>query len=274
MVAASRWKAAAARGAGIVFGLATQIVFLATVPFLYLYLRYGEGRTSTHWLAIDIGLAAQFAVVHSLLLLQWVRTAITRYLPSQLYGSLFAVTTCITLWVIFCFWQSSSTVFWDATGFERFLILCGFHGSWLALFASLSITGFGYQTGWTQWLHWLRREPLPRRNFTERGPYRWLRHPVYLSFLGLIWFTPQMTADHAVLTATWTTYIFLGSWLKDRRLAFYLGEAYHEYSGRVAGYPGMPFGPLAKWHLDSTVQRRSAASMATPGPKARATQGE
>ena len=79
-----------------------------------------------------------------------------------------------------------------------------------------------------------------------RGAYLWLRHPVYLSFLGLIWFTPTMTADHAVLTGIWTTYIFVGSCLKDRRLLFYLGDSYRNYQAAVAGYPGMPLGPLAR----------------------------
>jgi protein-S-isoprenylcysteine O-methyltransferase Ste14 len=273
MDAAFRRKSAAARGAGIVFGLATQIVFLTTVPFLFLFLRYGEGQPSRHWFAIDLALSIQFSIVHSLLLLPRVRTAITQHLASQLYGSLFAIATCINLWVIFYFWQTSSSVLWDASGFNRRVILSGFYGSWIALIVSLSITGFGYQTGWTQWKYWLRRESLPRRNFAERGPYRWLRHPVYLSFLGLIWFTPRMTADHAVLTGTWTAYIFLGSWLKDQRLVFYLGDAYREYASRVSGYPGMPFGPLAKWGAADAVQRRSAASIVTPGPKASATQG-
>ena len=44
--------------------------------------------------------------------------------------------------------------------------------------------------------------------FEPRGAYLWMRHPVYLSFLGLIWFTPYMTIDRAVLTALWTVYIF------------------------------------------------------------------
>ena len=53
-----------------------------------------------------------------------------------------------------------------------------------------------------------------------------------------------MTLDHALLTGIWTIYIFIGSWLKDRRLEFYLGETYREYETRVPGYPFMTWGPL------------------------------
>ncbi|MCA9028506.1 MAG: hypothetical protein KDA86_25070 [Planctomycetaceae bacterium] len=89
---------------------------------------------------------------------------------------------------------------------------------------------------------------MPPRPFLEHGAYRWFRHPIYLSFLGLIWFTPRMTLDHALLTGWWTVYIFVGSYLKDERLAFYLGESYREYQRRVPGYPGMTFGPLGLYH--------------------------
>ena len=48
------------------------------------------------------------------------------------------------------------------------------------------------------------------------------------------------------LIACWTVSIFIGSVLKDRRLARYLGEDYRAYQARVPGYPGIPFGPLAR----------------------------
>jgi hypothetical protein len=57
-----------------------------------------------------------------------------------------------------------------------------------------------------------------------------------------------MTLDHAVLTGIWTVYIAVGSVLKDRRIAFYLGEPYLSYMQKVSGYPLVPFGPLAKLH--------------------------
>ena len=47
--------------------------------------------------------------------------------------------------------------------------------------------------------------------------------------MGLIWFTPDMTIDRAALVAIWTVYIFLGSYLKDLRLIYYVGNAYREY---------------------------------------------
>ncbi len=43
-----------------------------------------------------------------------------------------------------------------------------------------------------------------------------------------------------------TVYVAVGSWLKDRRLAFYLGDAYRTYQERVPGYPLVGFGPLGR----------------------------
>lgn len=85
-----------------------------------------------------------------------------------------------------------------------------------------------------------------------------LRHPVYLSFLGLIWFTPRMTLDHALLTATWTAYIFTGSWLKDRRLTYYLGRSYQDYAAKVPAYVSIPFRGLFAKHVKAWQQVGSA----------------
>jgi protein-S-isoprenylcysteine O-methyltransferase Ste14 len=180
------------------------------------------------------------------LLLPSVRSRLTKIIPSQFYGLFYTAITCTSLWLIFLFWQQSSIVIWEFSGIAKSVTTAGFFGSWLALFYSLSLTGFGWQTGWTPWMRWVRGKAQPNRRFEPRGAYRVLRHPVYLSFLGLIWFTPILTLDHALLTAIWTAYIFYGSYLKDERLAFYLGDTYRQYQAVVSGYPGMLWGPLAK----------------------------
>ena len=234
------------RLAGVGFGVGTQALFVLTVVFLFSFLRHGISRPASGWLWTDLLLAVQFAVPHSVLLHPRFREFFRRLFPGEMHGAFFCVCTCLGLLLIFRFWKSTDQVLWDLTGLPAGLMLAGFYGSWLALLYSISLTGLGYQTGWTQWLHWYRGQRMPRRAFQSAGPYQLLRHPVYLSFLGLIWFTPVMTLDHAVLTGVWTVYIFSGSVLKDRRLLHYLGQSYADYMLRVPGYPGMPAGPLAR----------------------------
>jgi protein-S-isoprenylcysteine O-methyltransferase Ste14 len=55
-----------------------------------------------------------------------------------------------------------------------------------------------------------------------------------------------MSLDHAVLTAVWTGYLFLGSMIKDRRLEKFIGEPYRNYERNVVGFPLMARGPLGK----------------------------
>jgi len=91
----------------------------------------------------------------------------------------------------------------------------------------------------------------PARPFVPQSVYRLLRHPVYLSFLGLVWFVPVVTLDRRVLTGIWTVSIYVGSVLKDRRLLFYVRDEYRSYESDVPGYTGMPFGPLSRVQLTS-----------------------
>jgi len=236
------WK----RMSGLAAGLGVQAFFLITVVSLYEFLRYGSDHPSPDWLWVDVLLACQFAVPHSLLLLPWTRRKLQPWIHSEFYGLFYCFFTCLSLQVLFCFWQSSGLSVWELKGSAQTVVLTGFYLSWAMLFYSLHLGGLGYQTGWTQWLHWWNRRKLPRREFAARSLYRWFRHPVYLSFLGLIWFTPVMTVEHAVLTGLWTVYIFLGSWLKDERLQFYLGDSYREYRTAVPGYPFMNHLPIVK----------------------------
>lgn len=251
------------RVAGISFGFGNQILFLITVWFLFWYL-YGSATphdAQTHWAWVDLALAVQFAFIHSWMLLPATRKRLTKLIPPAFYDSTFCLVTCLSLIVLFANWQTSPTVIWNAEGPARHAIRACFYASWAALFYSLYLTGMGYQTGWTPFYYWLKQVKAPRREFNPRGAYRIFRHPVYLSFLGLVWFTPDMTLDHAVLTAVWTAYIFYGSMLKDRRLVHYLGNAYREYARQVPGYPLVMHGPLARWKQPDTPAAEQPATM-------------
>jgi protein-S-isoprenylcysteine O-methyltransferase Ste14 len=233
---------------GLVFGFGNQFLFLITVWYLFWFLRDGSlNEKHDYWMIVDIGLATIFAVTHSLLLAPWFRRRLGKWIPAPFYDSFFCTVTCISLLLLFFQWRTSSFHFWSLSGWPAFGIHLCFYGSWIALLYSLALTGLGYQNGWTPFYYWLRNQKLPRREFVTRGAYKYLRHPVYLSFLGLIWFTPRMSLDHAVLTAVWSFYIFIGSVLKDQRLSQLIGPLYRKYSEKVPGYPFMLLGPLARW---------------------------
>lgn len=242
------------RAVGISFGIGTHLLFAWTVYRLFVFLHGSSHGLPTNcvagrslpWFVWDALLAVQFALPHSWLLLPATRRRFERWIPSEFYGCMFCVVTCICLLTTIEFWRPHPDAIWRLNGYARLLIRAAFLACWPTLIYSLSLTGLGYQTGLTPWLAWLRGRKTPRRVFRPRGAYRFLRHPVYLSFLGLIWFTPAMTWDRAVLTAVWTVYIFIGSWLKDRRLEHYIGEPYREYQAQVAGYPLIFIGPLAR----------------------------
>ncbi len=235
-----------ARFCGISFGIATQLLFLWTVVQLFLFLRFGGTHSYQHGLFVDLLLSLGFALPHSFLLVPLVQKKIKSWLPSGLLGCVHCSVTCVTLLCMFQNWSLHPWVLWKATGFGEILILAGFYGSWIALFYSLYITGMGYQTGLTQWWYWMTQQRPPQRVFIESGAYRWMRHPIYMSFLGLIWFTPAMTLDHAVLTGIWTAYIYAGSYAKDQRMLRFVGAKYREYGARVTGLPFIGFGPLRR----------------------------
>lgn len=244
--------AGVARASGILFGIATHLAFGATVWKLFHFLSETPSGEWPGGMALDVLLALQFAIPHSLLLHRAVRKRLT-WIPAPFYGCFYTVVTMFSLWLMFAFWSQHPTVLWQTSGWPAHTIQACFIGSWVVLFYSIRLTGLGWQTGWTPWWAWLRRQPQPRRQFREHGAYRILRHPVYLSFLGLLWFNPRVTLDRALLVGIWTTYIFVGSMLKDERLRFYLGQSYYEYERRVAGYPFIWFGRLGRRRHETAV---------------------
>jgi protein-S-isoprenylcysteine O-methyltransferase Ste14 len=231
---------------GITTGIAIHAVFGIMVWYLYWFLKGGRPVSGGGALWIDLVLALQFVVVHSLLLYPAVRERLSRWISAPFYGLFYCAATTVGLALTMAFWQASSDVWWEITGPARLLVDAGFYGSWILLFYSFFLNGIGYQTGFTPWWHWMQGRETPPRRFRPQGIFRIMRHPAYLSFLGLVWFTPVMTADRAVLTIVWTAYVIVGSYLKDRRMLLYVGEPYRRYLADVPGYPGMIAGPLAR----------------------------
>jgi len=73
----------------------------------------------------------------------------------------------------------------------------------------------------------------PQPEFTTRGPYAVVRHPLYFFSLLLLWFNPIMTISSFVFYILVTLYFYIGSIYEERKLAASFGDAYHAYQQRV-----------------------------------------
>jgi methanethiol S-methyltransferase len=88
---------------------------------------------------------------------------------------------------------------------------------------------FGLRQAWRQ-ARGARYTPPP---FTERGSYRWVRHPLMSGFLLVFWATPVLTAGHLLFCAAATGYILAGIGFEERDLRPQLGPVYTRYAARV-----------------------------------------
>ena len=227
----SRFTAHALAALSIVIGVGSLIVFtifLYTGPFHSKNL--GLGIASA--LVLDTSLCLVFFFQHSGMIRKSTKHCMSRVISEQDYGAVFSIVSGITLLALVFFWQETALVLASADGFYRwsfravfFLAIAGqVWGIWSLKSADL----FGTES--------LLRRPgptPPSAPMVVRGPYRWVRHPLYLTTLLMIWSYPDLTADRLLFNVLFTAWIIVGTVLEERDLVADYGDAYRNYQRAV-----------------------------------------
>jgi len=201
-------------------------------------------RNTSAVLAFDLCLSVVFFVQHSGMIRNSFKAWFGRFTPEYYHGAIYSIASGICLFCVIIFWQVSEqtivTVNEPLRTGMRALFLTALGGIVWSNLALRLFDSFGLRAIRCHF----RGKSLPVASFTERGPYRWVRHPQYFCILVMIWSFLDLTADRLLFNVLWSTWIVVGTLLEERDLAVTLGQQYKEYQSRVPmliPWPGKVF---------------------------------
>jgi len=185
-------------------------------------------------LAIDLGLLALFAVQHSVMARPAFKRWLTRFVPTAAERSTYVLASSIALLLLFWQWRPIGGVVWHVESpVGQAVAYTVFAVGWATVLACTFLINhfdlFGLRQVWLE----LRGEPYTNLKFGTPGPYKVVRHPLYVGWLLAFWGTPTMTATHLLFAVMTTAYILIAIQLEERDLVAAHGERYAEYRRSV-----------------------------------------
>ncbi len=183
---------------------------------------------------INAALFAVFAIQHSVMARPAFKDWWTRFVPRSIERSTYVLLSGLAMMLIVGFWQPMGIVIWDVRNSAGQFALYGlFAIGWVILVGSTFILNhfdlFGLRQVWLRF----RGKPYTHLDFATPGPYRMVRHPLYVGWITLAWATPTMTIAHLGFAVAATAYILFAIQLEERDLVEFHGESYVKYRERT-----------------------------------------
>jgi protein-S-isoprenylcysteine O-methyltransferase Ste14 len=183
---------------------------------------------------IDLLLLALFAVQHSVMARPGFKRWWTQFVPEPAERSTYVLLSSLALLLLFWQWRPIGGVVWNVENdVGRALLYASFATGWLTVLVTTFLINHFDLFGLRQvWFH-LRGEPYRPLGFVTPGPYRYVRHPLYVGWLLAFWSTPTMTAAHLLFALATTAYILIAIRFEERDLNAAHGPAYADYRRSV-----------------------------------------
>jgi protein-S-isoprenylcysteine O-methyltransferase Ste14 len=200
-------------------------MFVASLSLCAWSYAFVMGRTGalSGWepVAVDAALVTIFALHHSLCARTRVKDWLARFIPADLLRSVY-VWIASALFMLVCLaWRPVGGELYTTTGVLAIaLAAVQLVGLWITVRAvaridPLELAGI--------------RPAAQTQGLQVSGPYHWVRHPLYLGWLLMVFGAAHMTGDRLVFAATTTAYLVVAIPWEERSLRQSFGDAYDRY---------------------------------------------
>ncbi len=198
---------------------------LAFLAYSFVIVWSRAAASSARAIPIDAILFSLFAAHHSVFARDGVKVVLARLVPDRLLRSVYVWVASLLLIAVCAAWQP--------IGGEVYHV----HG-WLAVahaavqIAGVLIVASAVRTIDALDLAGIRPHP-GGETLQIAGPYRWVRHPLYLGWLLATFGPAHMTGDRLFFAGISAFYLILAIPLEERSLGASLGPGYASYRKQV-----------------------------------------
>lgn len=190
----------------------------------------------TAWTAADaaawnVALFTAFAAHHSVFARDPVRVRIERLFPGH-ERSVFVWVASLAFAVVCAAWRGVPGVAWEAAGPLAWLLYGARIAGIVLTLRAAAILDIWELAGTRPPRH-TAGEHGGSATFTRRGPYGWVRHPIYSGWFLVVFSVPTMTMTQLVFAVVSSAYLIVGMAFEERSLVAAAPQAYREYQRDV-----------------------------------------
>lgn len=226
----------------LIYGVFAYIAF--NVAFLYMLgfllemplphtVNSGPFGPLAQAVGINTGLIFLFGFFHSLMARARFKAWWTRIIPKDAERSTYVLQSALFLGFALWNWHSIPTTVWAIDGAGMWLFYGVFALGVVTVLVSTFLIDhfelFGLRQVWSA----NGRRAMPEPAFRVPFLYRFVRHPMQLGVILLLFATPHMTVGHLLFAGLMTLYVMIGLWFEERSLVREFGEAYRLYQTQV-----------------------------------------
>lgn len=224
--------------AGILFAYAGGVLFALSLlygsyAYLVLFGRVVEaepGAGIAGAVAWNVALFSAFALHHSVLARTGLKRRVAAVVGPALERSTYVWIASLLFIGVYAAWRPVPGVLWTVAPPASVLMIgIQIFSGVMTLRAAARIDPL-HLAGVRQVMP---ARPTEGADLSASGGYAFVRHPIYLAWLLLVWPSPVMTGTRLTFAAISTLYLVIAIPLEERDLARTFGPAYEDYRQRV-----------------------------------------